>query len=236
MWKVPVPPLESQLCGVACAAGGGRTCYDRVLLIVCCCDLAVTSTSTYNDLFGFFVTPAGSNTSVNVAKLPSSTNPVGINTVNQAQNTYYISNIRRPLQSAHATELDGLTKLLTTDAYDVVAGTTYRLKLAISERPCEAAAQCSRTHVLPSHWWAWHSCLQAINACWTASLLLPPNMQFEHPAVHCVVETLRLLCNAVISSKAGLVGADTDVRTLVVLQAMVSTQNLTQWCGYEQAQ
>jgi hypothetical protein len=72
-----------------------------------------------NDVFGFFIRPVSSSTFVNVAKLPSSTRAVGIGSVNPLNNTYYISNVRRPTQSAYATELDGLTKLLTTAPYNL---------------------------------------------------------------------------------------------------------------------
>jgi hypothetical protein len=84
-----------------------------------------------NDVFGFFIKPGGSSTSVNVAKLPNSTKAVGVGSVNPVNNTYYISNVRRPTQSpvfAYATEYDGLTKRLTTAAYNVVAGTVSPLE------------------------------------------------------------------------------------------------------------
>ncbi|KAF6248359.1 hypothetical protein COO60DRAFT_1691714 [Scenedesmus sp. NREL 46B-D3] len=97
---------------------------------------ATVNSTKYNDIFGFFIKAGGSNTSVNIAKLPNSTDAVGIGSVNPRANAYYLSNVRTRTQSpvyAYNTEYDGLTKLLTTVPYNVVAGTVYRLKLVISD-------------------------------------------------------------------------------------------------------
>jgi hypothetical protein len=95
---------------------------------------AVSGTSTYNDVFGFFIWPVGSSSRTNVATLPGSGDPVGIGTVHPFRNSmYYVSNVRNPTAAPHRTEMDGMTTLLTTARYNVEAGTTYRLKLAICE-------------------------------------------------------------------------------------------------------
>lgn len=94
-----------------------------------------------NDLFGFFIWPDGSSTHTNVALLPNSTTAVGIGTVNPLSSAYYISNVRNTSGlSAYKTELDGLTRLLPTVAYNVTAGTVYHLKLMIGGCPWQRFA------------------------------------------------------------------------------------------------
>lgn len=108
----------------------------RCLLYAMSCASAAVNTTKFNDIFGFFIKEGGSNTYVNIAKLPNSTDAVGIGSVNPRANAYYLSNVRNTAQSpvyAYNTEYDGLTKLLATTPHNVVAGTVYRLKLVISE-------------------------------------------------------------------------------------------------------
>lgn len=98
---------------------------------MCICASAAGPDSGYNDIFGFLIWKAGTTTKANVALLPNSTTPVGIRKVNQAAgyNTYYVSNTAKTLN----TELNGMTKLLTTKEYNVTAGQQYNVKLLIGE-------------------------------------------------------------------------------------------------------
>ncbi|MEI6765779.1 MAG: choice-of-anchor L domain-containing protein [Bacteroidota bacterium] len=90
--------------------------------------------SSFNDVFGFFITgqnPAGGNyADVNIALLPGSGSPVCINNVNATTNSqYYVDN---QTQGGTTIAFDGFTTVLTAQAA-VVAGTSYHLKLAVSD-------------------------------------------------------------------------------------------------------
>lgn len=92
---------------------------------------AAGPSSQYNDIFGFLVWQNGAISKTNVALLPSTSTPVSISKVNQVANynTYYTSNTAKILN----TELNGMTKLLTTKEYNVTSGQQYNLKLVIGE-------------------------------------------------------------------------------------------------------
>lgn len=90
--------------------------------------------SDYNDVFGFFISPAPlpgpySNGAVNIARLPILGGPeVSINTVNANTNPqFYISNT-----GGTTIQYDGFTVVLTATA-TVVPCNTYHIKLAISD-------------------------------------------------------------------------------------------------------
>jgi hypothetical protein len=121
-------------------AGARLYCTLPVCACWCCCCcwrmFACTGNPTQpnsNDIFGFFIWPS-SGFPTNVAILPNSTTPVSIATVNALYNAYYVSNdFYSPPVPAIATELNGFTSLLKTNDYQVSAGTTYHVKLAIAD-------------------------------------------------------------------------------------------------------
>ncbi len=91
--------------------------------------------SPFNDVFGFFVNGA------NRALLPGTTIPVAINNVNNGNSAgvsagpcnnceFYIDNV--PVPSPRATQLDGLTTVLTMVS-PVNAGTLNHMKIAIAD-------------------------------------------------------------------------------------------------------
>ena len=113
--------------------------------------------SPYNDAFGFFISGPGidggmqfSNNAINVARVPGTTVPVAINTVNrgtpgafgntatcnavstnwQANDIYFIDNESNP--SANATQFDGFTKPFIVEV-PVICGETYHIKMAIAD-------------------------------------------------------------------------------------------------------
>lgn len=102
--------------------------------------------SSYNDVFGFFLSGPGisgpfSNNSVNIATVPSTTTPVAINNLNNGgsacssggpsgpcQNcAYYVDNCGGSTISYH-----GFTTVMTA-TYNVTCGETYHIKLAIGD-------------------------------------------------------------------------------------------------------
>ncbi len=83
-------------------------------------------TSSYSDVFGFFVN------GTNIAVLPSTTTPVSANTVNlSSNNAYYVNNDFRP--GPFDIQYDGFTKVLTAGMSGLTIGTTYTLKLGIAD-------------------------------------------------------------------------------------------------------
>jgi len=93
--------------------------------------------STFNDVFGFFISGPGIIGSQNIALIPGTSTPVSINNVNDVSNSpYYIINgdgFSAP-QNANASyiQYDGLTTVLTAQAL-VQACQTYHLKLAVAD-------------------------------------------------------------------------------------------------------
>ena len=103
--------------------------------------------SDYFDAFGFFLSGPGiagpySNNAINLAQVPGSSLPVGINTINNGtvgasvftpicpngglnNSSYYVSNTAQTLQ------MDGFTSLLTAEA-ELQCGNTYHIKLVIA--------------------------------------------------------------------------------------------------------
>ena len=100
--------------------------------------------SSFNDVFGFFLNKK------NIAYLPDGTTVVSINNINNGNagaglkgpgpgknSTYFIDNATTfatepPPAGSLDTQLDGLTVVLTAKA-NVVAGTTYHMKLAVAD-------------------------------------------------------------------------------------------------------
>jgi len=93
------------------------------------------SCSTFNDVFGFFISGPGIVGNQNVALLPYSTTPVAICNVHPAYGSscpavnaqYYVDGT-----SNQYTEFDGWTKMLPTAPITVIPGQTYHLKLAVA--------------------------------------------------------------------------------------------------------
>ncbi|MFM8295591.1 MAG: choice-of-anchor L domain-containing protein, partial [Microcystaceae cyanobacterium] len=91
--------------------------------------------SSFNDVFGFFVTdPAGVTT--NIAVIPGTTTPIAVNNVNSLSNpAYYLNNDPTDFgfsTTPHNTEFDGFTTGLTA-AIQVIPGEIYKFKLAIAD-------------------------------------------------------------------------------------------------------
>ncbi|MDD4148413.1 MAG: choice-of-anchor L domain-containing protein [Bacteroidales bacterium] len=92
-------------------------------------EFAPPNSSTYNDVFAFFISGGPENyNNVNVALIPGTTTPVSINNVNAVTNTsYYRNNENNP-----NVQYDGLTVTLTATK-PVTACSTYHIKLAIAD-------------------------------------------------------------------------------------------------------
>lgn len=94
------------------------------------------SPSTYNDVFGFFLSGPGltgpyTGGAVNIATLPGTNTPVTINNVNPTtNNTYYVNNASG-LAYGNAIQYDGTTTLLTAFS-DLICGETYHIKLGVA--------------------------------------------------------------------------------------------------------
>lgn len=81
-----------------------------------------------NDIFGFFIKPASASSFTNIALLPNTSTPVSIKSVNRVTNAVYYVDNASPA-AARNSILDGLTVLLSTSTVNVVAGTTYNIKV-----------------------------------------------------------------------------------------------------------
>ncbi|MCD6067559.1 MAG: hypothetical protein K0S33_2385 [Bacteroidetes bacterium] len=95
--------------------------------------------STYNDVFGFFISGKGITGEKNLAVVPGSNAPVSVNTINNgsqtngysaraSNSTYYVNN----MGGAISIEYDGLTKLMEI-RQPVTPYETYHLKMAIAD-------------------------------------------------------------------------------------------------------
>lgn len=91
--------------------------------------------SAFNDVFGFFVTGPGVTTNQNIAVLPGTSTPVGINFVNNGNAnagpcvncSYYISN------SGTQNVFDAYTTVLTATVSGLTPCETYHIKIAICD-------------------------------------------------------------------------------------------------------
>lgn len=85
--------------------------------------------TAYNDVFGFFVDPAGPPPQVNIALIPGTSTPVSINNVNLGSNpAFYINND----VGTYNIEYDGFTKVLSAQFLGLGPG-THHIKLAIAD-------------------------------------------------------------------------------------------------------
>lgn len=87
--------------------------------------------SSFNDIFGFFISGPGFAEPQNIALVPGTAIPVAINNVNNITNSsFYIANDSIPVPNAIT--YDGFTIPLTATA-TVIPGETYHIKLAIAD-------------------------------------------------------------------------------------------------------
>ena len=100
-------------------------------------EYAPPESSTYNDVFGFFISGPGIIGYENIAQLPNGNGVVSINNVNAITNMqYYISNgngTNAPFNNSDQyIQYDGFTKVLKAVS-EVQCGETYHLVLAIAD-------------------------------------------------------------------------------------------------------
>lgn len=91
-------------------------------------EYAPPNNNFFNDIFGFFVAPAGSSTYQNIALVPGSSDPVAIAHINAVTNPEFY---QEPL-ATDSFAFDGFTTPLTA-TFNAVAGQTYHLIIAISD-------------------------------------------------------------------------------------------------------
>lgn len=87
--------------------------------------------SSFNDVFGFFITADNIGTDVNIALIPQTLTPVAINTVNHIDNSEYFYNNQDPL--GLATQYDGFTQGLRAEVGNLIPCDTIHLKLIIAD-------------------------------------------------------------------------------------------------------
>jgi PKD repeat protein len=87
--------------------------------------------SSFNDVFGFFVSGPGISSTQNIALIPGTATPVAINNVNSSTNpSFYIDNEATAVPNEIA--YDGFTVPLTATV-NVVPGETYHVRLSIAD-------------------------------------------------------------------------------------------------------
>lgn len=87
--------------------------------------------SSFNDVFGFFVSGPNVGVDVNIALIPGTSEPVAINSVNHITNTqYFFLNENPPGQGI---QYDGFTTGLTAALGDLVPCEVYHVKLIIAD-------------------------------------------------------------------------------------------------------
>lgn len=87
--------------------------------------------SSFNDVFGFFISGPGVGTDVNIALIPGTAEPVAINSVNNIDNTQYFFNNQNPL--GQNIQYDGFTIGLRAEIGNIQACGLYHLKLVIAD-------------------------------------------------------------------------------------------------------
>lgn len=105
-------------------------------------EFAPPNTSSFNDVFGFFFSGPGitgpfTNNAINIALIPGTQTPVGVNTINPVNNNgLYIYNgdgTDNPYRTDNAyIQYDGITKILSAEV-PVDPCATYHLKLGVSD-------------------------------------------------------------------------------------------------------
>ncbi len=101
------------------------------------CEFVGTS---YNDVFGFFISGPGINGTLNIGLVPGTNTPITINDLNHIDNSTYYRNNRLdalncggwPAVAGADIELDGFTKVITATA-TVQPCQKYHIKLAIAD-------------------------------------------------------------------------------------------------------
>lgn len=87
--------------------------------------------SSFNDVFGFFISGPGITGTQNLAVLPNSNTPVSVNSVNLVDNPQYFYDNQNPL--GQGVQYDGFTQGLTAEIGDLIPCETYHLKLAVAD-------------------------------------------------------------------------------------------------------
>ena len=86
--------------------------------------------STFNDVFGFFLTDLETGEMTNLAVIPNTEIPITVNNINHRKHSDFY--IRNEEGTSALLEYDGLTKTLIAYS-EVIPGRQYRIKLAIAD-------------------------------------------------------------------------------------------------------
>lgn len=87
--------------------------------------------SSFNDVFGFFISGPGVGVDVNIALVPGTSDAVAINNVNHIDNTEYFFDNQDPL--GQQIQYDGFTTGIKAEVGELTACETYHLKLIIAD-------------------------------------------------------------------------------------------------------
>jgi outer membrane protein OmpA-like peptidoglycan-associated protein len=89
--------------------------------------------STFNDVFGFFLTDLETGDITNLAVIPNTELPITVNNINHIKHSnFYVKNSFESTPDSNTIEFDGMTQTLI--AYSqVVPGRKYRMKIAIAD-------------------------------------------------------------------------------------------------------
>jgi outer membrane protein OmpA-like peptidoglycan-associated protein len=86
--------------------------------------------STFNDVFGFFLTDLETGVTTNLAVIPNTDLPITVNNINhRTHKDFYI---RNPEMSSRQIEFDGMTQPLIAYS-EVTPGKKYKIKIAIAD-------------------------------------------------------------------------------------------------------
>ncbi|WP_306640204.1 choice-of-anchor L domain-containing protein [Sanyastnella coralliicola] len=87
--------------------------------------------SSFNDVFGFFISGPNVGVDVNIALIPGTSEAVAINNVNHIDNTQYFFDNQDPL--GLGVQYDGFTTGIRAEVGDLIPCETYHLKLIIAD-------------------------------------------------------------------------------------------------------
>ena len=87
--------------------------------------------SSFNDVFGFFISGPGIAGTQNLAVIPGTTTPVAVNSVNLVNNSEYFYDNQDPL--GQYVQYDGFTTGLVAEIGNLIPCETYHLKLAVAD-------------------------------------------------------------------------------------------------------